>query len=68
MPDIKSIVVPLPAKEEQEHIVRDLRLTLDGLDAIRREMEVQISILREHRQALIVASVTGQHDLTRSAA
>jgi type I restriction enzyme S subunit len=68
MPDIKSIVIPLPSREEQERIVRELGATLEGLDAIRREMQIQVGILREHRQALIVAVLTGQRDLTMSAA
>jgi type I restriction enzyme S subunit len=68
MPEIKSIVIPLPPKAEQESVVRDLRASLVGLDALRHEMEIQIGLLREHRQALITAAVTGQLNLVRSAA
>lgn len=68
MPDIKSIVVPLPPTEVQGRIVREVRETVQGFDSLRREMEAQIDLLREYRQALITAVVTGQLNLAESAA
>jgi len=68
MPDIKSIAIPLPTNEEQEQIVCDLREAVNALDVLRKEMEVQIGLLREHRQALITAAVTGRLEGTGRAA
>jgi type I restriction enzyme S subunit len=68
MPEIKSIVVPLPMMETQERIVKELRETVQELDTLRHEMTEQIALLREHRQALITAAVTGDPNLHGSAA
>jgi type I restriction enzyme S subunit len=59
MPEIKSIVIPLPPYAEQMEIVRRLRDVLQRLDVTRRELELQLALLREHRQALITTAVTG---------
>jgi type I restriction enzyme S subunit len=58
MPEIKSIVIPLPPRPVQDEIVARLRVELDALDAVREELEGQVSLLREHRQALITHAVT----------
>lgn len=63
MPDIKSIRVPLPPVDEQRAIV--VR-TWDGLRRIDRtveRLEQQVELLREHRQALITAAVTGELEI-----
>jgi type I restriction enzyme S subunit len=67
MPEIKSIVVPLPPLDTQNRIISELCETVRELDVLRNEMEGQIALLRERRRALIIAVVTGQFDLTRSA-
>ena len=59
MPEIKSIVIPLPPPAEQVEIVQTLRAKIRTLDEARLEMGSQISLLRERRQALISAAVTG---------
>jgi type I restriction enzyme S subunit len=59
MPEIKSIVVPVPEIDEQRAIVADLREELERIDRIREEINAQIALLREHRQALITVTVTG---------
>lgn len=68
MPDIKSIIVPLPPLATQKQLVNELRETIQELDALRHEMEVQIALLQEHRIALITAAVTSQLGLKASAA
>jgi type I restriction enzyme S subunit len=68
MPEIKSIVVPVPPVEEQEGITAELHRRLDQLDRARAEAETQVKLLREHRQALITAAVTrGLEAFERSA-
>lgn len=68
MPDIKSITIPLPSVEEQDRMVSELRVTLRLLDDSVAELTQQIALLREHRQALITAAVTGGLDAVRKVA
>ena len=65
---IGTIRVPAPPVDDQ-------RRTADALDSDRARVDVardalaqQIDLLRERRQALITAAVTGQLDVTRAAA
>lgn len=59
MPEVKSIIVPLPPIDEQRVIVAELKEELQRIDRLRTEIAEQIDLLREHRQALITAAVTG---------
>lgn len=59
MPEIKSIVVPVPGVSEQREVVTALQEELGRIDGIRAEVDQQISLLREHRQALITSTVSG---------
>lgn len=61
MPEIKSIVVPVPGIDEQREIVAALREELRRIDGIRAEVDQQITLLREHRQALITSTVSGAY-------
>lgn len=63
MPDLESITVPIPPLDEQEELIdaaHDARHAVDGLVARTSE---QIDLLRERRQVLISAAVTGQFDI-----
>jgi type I restriction enzyme S subunit len=68
MPDIEGIRVPLPPVEEQDRIVNDIWARLRPIDAAVAAIERQISLLREHRQALVTAAVTGELDVVKAAA
>jgi type I restriction enzyme S subunit len=59
----KNLVLPLPPLEEQDAIVAWLDRELGRIDAIVATVERQVSRLREYRQALITAAVTGQLDV-----
>lgn len=65
---IGEVVVPLPPREEQDVIVKTIDRAVDleerGIVAISR----QIALLKERRQALITAAVTGELDVTKGAA
>jgi len=69
MPDVRTLVIPVPPVEEQERIVAyvlDRRRQLDGAISKIRE---QIAKLHEYRTALISAAVTSKIDVReRSAA
>jgi type I restriction enzyme S subunit len=68
MPDIEGIRIPLPTLEEQDWAVSDVWTHLRPIDAAVGAIERQIELLREHRQALITAAVTGQLDVANAAA
>jgi type I restriction enzyme, S subunit len=61
---IRELVLCLPPVDEQKAIITHLRLLLDRLDEIVHRIESQIAKLREYRQTLISAAVTGQIDVT----
>ncbi len=68
MPDIEAIRIPLPPVEEQDRIVEAVERRLNPINLAEDGIRHQIHLLRERRQALITAAVTGQIDITRGAA
>lgn len=64
MADIRELSTPLPPLSEQKSIVKELDQTLTRLTLARRRLHRQISLLREYRQTLISAAVTGQIDVS----
>jgi type I restriction enzyme, S subunit len=67
-PDIQSIKVPLPPIEEQDQVVEWVWTRLRGIDAVVDAIQRQVSLLRERRQAVITAAVTGQLEIPGVAA
>ncbi len=66
MPDIEAIRVSLPTVEEQERIVTEAWERLRPIDTAVTAIDRQIDLLREHRQALITAAVTGQLEVAKT--
>jgi type I restriction enzyme S subunit len=66
-PDIESLKIPLPTVEEQTDILRQIDKRTVPLDSAHHRLTQQVQILREHRQALITAAVTGQMDIPSAA-
>ncbi|MDT0401997.1 restriction endonuclease subunit S [Streptomyces edwardsiae] len=64
MPDLYAIKIPLPPVEVQHRVVRRIQDTISKIDALAERFDRQLSLLRERRQALITAAVTGQFDVT----
>ena len=56
---IGGFPIPLPPVEEQDVLLRELGAKLEDLDEVRSELSTQVQLLREHRQALITAAVSG---------
>jgi type I restriction enzyme S subunit len=67
MPDIESIAVPLPPIKEQEKVVADVYGEQGTLDACAERLRAQIDLLKERRQALITAAVTGELEIRGAA-
>lgn len=64
MPDLYSIRIPLPPLAEQEAIVDRIDARTREIDALASRFDRQVSLLKERRQALITAAVTGQFDVS----
>jgi type I restriction enzyme S subunit len=60
MPDVESIQIPLPPIEEQDSIVDEVWRRLNAIGGAMDRLSEQVELLREHRQALITAAVTGK--------
>lgn len=65
---IGDFVVCLPPLPEQEVIVERVRRETIPIDAAHTRIEQQLAKLREYRQALITAAVTGRLDVMRKTA
>ncbi|MGB3410547.1 MAG: restriction endonuclease subunit S [Microthrixaceae bacterium] len=57
---MKAMNVPLPSLSHQITIVSSVRRAWAAIDLTRRGLQSQIDLLRERRQALITAAVTGE--------
>lgn len=62
MPDVVRFMTTVPPLEEQRRIVAHIRSALRRLDGLAQRAEAMVENLREYRQALITAAVTGQLD------
>lgn len=63
---VKGISIPLPPVDEQDRILCNLASRTERLDSVLRNTTASIERLREYRQALITAAVTGKLDVERA--
>lgn len=63
MPFLKSLLVTVPSKAEQETLVQLIELRADRDRLVKEKTKASIDRLREYRAALITAAVTGQIDV-----
>lgn len=63
MPDVRNFRTPLPPLEEQDQIVSAIRDETSRYHELVAKLRRQIRALREYRQTLISAAVTGQVDV-----
>jgi len=63
MPDIAKLAMALPPRGEQDAIVAFLNKTVAKFAALISDAECAITLLKERRQTLIAAAVTGQIDV-----
>jgi type I restriction enzyme S subunit len=64
VPDLQMLRIPLPPTDEQEKIVHAIRGRNARIDTLTDRVRRQQELLRERRQALITAAVTGQFDVS----
>jgi type I restriction enzyme, S subunit len=57
---IAGFILAVPHLASQDAAVRRLDAAASGLNSVYRSLEAQISLLKERRQAVITAAVTGQ--------
>lgn len=65
---IGSQLAALPPLEEQVEIVAKLDAALFHTERVIQRINAQLERIREYRQALITAAVTGKLDLSKEAA
>jgi type I restriction enzyme S subunit len=61
--NVKSVMIPLPPRDEQRQIVSYIRDRIIEFDALLEAAERAITLLEERRVALISAAVTGKIDV-----
>ena len=66
--NFRQVKLPAPSIEEQRVIAQYLDKSISRIDSLTGMTERSITLLREHRSALITAAVTGQIDLREEAA
>lgn len=59
MPELRTFKIPLPPVEEQQRIIDEAESARVTARSLAEEIGQQAALLREHRQALITAAVTG---------
>lgn len=60
MPDLKKLAIPLPPVGEQRMIVAHLRERTTAIDTAADAARRAVALLREYRQSLVTAAVTGR--------
>ena len=60
MPDVAKFVTPVPPLAEQDAIMAEIDRRLAAIDALASAAAKEIDLLREYRQELITAVVSGQ--------
>jgi type I restriction enzyme S subunit len=68
MPDLESVKIPFASLDEQKRIAARLKDASREVGKIRKKLNDQIGLLREYRQSLITAAVTGELDIRGVAA
>jgi len=63
-----ALAIPDVAIHEQRDVFEELHIARSRYAAVRTRLTLQIALLKERRQALITAAVTGGLDVTKGAA
>jgi type I restriction enzyme S subunit len=68
MSDIPDLPIVLPPLREQEVVLALVRQEVSRISTMKEKLTRQIGLLRDYRQALITAAVTGDLELPEVAA
>lgn len=60
---LRELPIPVPPRQVQEEVVRELREKSVRLEETQQRLRSQMKLLKEHRQALITAAVTGELEI-----
>lgn len=63
-PDLMDLRIPVPDRAEQDEAVRRVEAVAESRAGARAALEREVDLLREYKQSLITAAVTGQIDVT----
>jgi type I restriction enzyme S subunit len=66
--DLKQLRIPRPKVEEQKLIAAHIEEETSGILSLEQKIEKSVKQLKEYREALITAAVTGQIDVRKEAA
>jgi type I restriction enzyme S subunit len=66
--ELAELSIRVPARRDQERLVRTLDHAKRIRDRTKAALQRQLSLLSEHRQALITAAVTGELEIPEAAA
>lgn len=61
--NLREILVPVPPMHEQREVLATIQHLDSSSSATVAHLKTQLSLLREYRQALITAAVTGQLEI-----
>jgi type I restriction enzyme S subunit len=64
----KELIFPLPPRADQAHLTREIEQLRLRTDRLRAKLIEQVQLLRERREALITAAITGDIDIPGVAA
>lgn len=68
MEDIPNLPIAVPPRAEQDAIVALIEREVDRVSKLVRDLVLQLSLLAEHRQALVTAAVMGDIRIPGAAA
>lgn len=57
---IKQIQIPAPGLDEQLELVRRIETQIEATRRLRDEVEQQLTLIKDHRRAAVIAALTGQ--------
>lgn len=66
--DVADVVVSIPSESAQNRSLEKVCSVVASIHATEDRLDRQVDLLREHRQALVTAAVTGKLDLAKAAA
>ncbi|MCB9291929.1 MAG: restriction endonuclease subunit S [Lewinellaceae bacterium] len=61
--EVRNMIIPYPSSREQSSIVKYIKFNCDRIDELISKNEKEITLIKEYRESLISAAVTGKIDV-----